>query len=243
MTRVIEAAAARGRPNATAGVYGARAKAWFPLVLFGLVLAAYWWRRAGDWHWSELVWFAAAVLQMMIRWPHVQRNRANVVAGQRISRREQWLMLIVFLTLCCVPMVHLAAPWFDRFDYALPTAFSVVAVVLMGVSLWLFYLAHAQLGRNWSPSLEIRQEHSLVTTGVYARIRHPMYSSIWLFALAQPMLVQNWMVGALAVPGFALLYFFRVNEEERLMLDTFGEEYRAYMARTGRLWPHGKAAA
>jgi protein-S-isoprenylcysteine O-methyltransferase Ste14 len=217
---------------------------WFPLLLFSLVLGAYLWRKAdNNVLWPELAWFAASVLQMMIRWPHVQRNRANQAAGQRVSRREQWLMLIVFLTLACVPMVYLAVPWFDRFDYSLPTPFAVVATVLMIASLWLFHLTHAQLGGNWSPSLEVRQEHSLVTTGIYARVRHPMYSSIWLFALAQPLLIQNWVAGALAVPGFALLYFLRVNEEERLMLDTFGAEYRDYMARTGRLWPRKGAAA
>jgi protein-S-isoprenylcysteine O-methyltransferase Ste14 len=243
MSRVVEVAAASGRPNATAGVYGRRVTIWFPLALFSLVLGAYWWRRGGGWQWTELAWFVAAVLQMVIRWPHVQRNRSNQAVGRRVGRLEQWLMLVVFLTLCFVPMVYLATPWFDRLDYTVPAPVSAVAAMAMVLSLWLFHLSHAQLGRNWSPSLEIRQEHSLVTTGVYARVRHPMYSSIWLFALAQPFLVQNWLAGALAVPGFALLYFLRVNEEERLMLDSFGQEYRAYMARTGRLWPRLGAAA
>lgn len=243
MSRVVEVAAASGRPNATAGVYGRRVTIWFPLALFSLVLGAYWWRRGGGWQWTELAWFIAAVLQMVIRWPHVQRNRSNQAVGRRVGRLEQWLMLVVFLTLCFVPMVYLATPWFDRLDYTVPAPLSAVAAMAMVLSLWLFHLSHAQLGRNWSPSLEIRQEHSLVTTGVYARVRHPMYSSIWLFALAQPFLVQNWLAGALAVPGFALLYFLRVNEEERLMLDSFGQEYRAYMARTGRLWPRLGAAA
>jgi protein-S-isoprenylcysteine O-methyltransferase Ste14 len=138
-------------------------------------------------------------------------------------------------------MLHLATPWFDRLDYTLPSAFPMLGTALMCVSLWTFHLTHAQLGRNWSPSLEIRHEHCLVTTGIYARIRHPMYSSIWLFAIAQPMLMHNWIAGALAVPGFALLYFLRVDEEERLMLDAFGDDYRTYMARTGRLWPRRAA--
>lgn len=243
MSRVVEVSAATGRPNATAGVYGRRVTVWFPLALFSLVLGAYWWRRGGDWQWPDLAWFVAAVLQMVIRWPHVQRNRSNQAVGRRVGRLEQWLMLVVFLTLCFVPMVYLATPWFDRFSYAVPVPLAMGATTVMVLSLWLFHLSHAQLGRNWSPSLEIRHEHSLVTTGVYARVRHPMYSSIWLFALAQPFLVQNWVAGALAIPGFALLYFLRVNEEERLMLDSFGQEYRAYMARTGRLWPRLWAAA
>lgn len=241
--RSIAASAASGRPNATAGVYGARAGGWIPLLLFAMVLGAYGWRRAEAWQWPELTWFAAAALQTLIRWPHVLRNRANRPIGQRVGRREQWLMLGVFLTMAGIPMFHLATPWLDAFNYALPTPFAMAGAALMVLSLWMFHLTHAQLGRNWSPSLEIRQEHSLVTSGIYARIRHPMYSSIWLFALAQPMLVQNWVAGVLAVPGFALLYFLRVNQEERLLLDAFGDDYRAYMMRTGRLWPRRRQTA
>ena len=64
-----------------------------------------------------------------------------------------------------------------------------------------------------------------------------MYASIWLFALAQPLLVHNWLAGAFGVAAFAALYLLRVGREEALMLEAFGDEYRTYMSRTGRLWP------
>lgn len=237
----IDPSASRVRHNTTAGVYGAQASVWLPILLFGLVLAAYLWRRGAMWQWPELAWFSAAVVQMLIRWPHVQRNRANRIAERRVGVSEQWSMLVLFLTLLCVPMVGLATPWLQPFDYSLADEWSLCGVALMCLSLWMFHRTHAELGRNWSPSLEVRHEHRLVTAGIYARIRHPMYGSVWLFAIAQPMLMHNWVAGALAVPGFALLYFLRVRAEEQLMLDTFGDDYRAYMARTGRLWPRFKA--
>lgn len=225
------------RANATAGVYGARLRLWFPVLLFLLVLGAYAWRRGDGLLWYELCWAFSAFAQAAIRWPHVEANRANRVQHSRVGRLEQWLMFTVFMTLLCLPMLYLATPWLDAFGYQLPPWMPVIGTALMIVSLWLFYRSHADLGRQWSPSLEVHAEHTLVTQGVYRRVRHPMYTSIWLFALAQPLLVHNWVAGALAVPGFALLYFLRVPREERLMLETFGEAYRDYMARTGRLWP------
>ncbi|HEY1394360.1 MAG TPA: protein-S-isoprenylcysteine O-methyltransferase [Methylibium sp.] len=237
----VEVSSARARTNATAGVYGAKLRAWFPLVLFAFALAAYLWRRGAQWQWPELAWFAAATLQMMIRWPHVERNRGNLTVEQRVSLGDQWAMLAVFLSLLCIPVCYLATPWLDAWDYPLADGWSVLGALMMLVSLWVFHRSHVELGRNWSPSLEIRQGHSLVTQGIYARVRHPMYASIWLFALAQPLLLHNWVAGALAIPGFGILYFLRVRAEEALMRETFGEAYEAYMRRTGRLWPRFRA--
>ncbi|AKJ28903.1 farnesyl cysteine carboxyl-methyltransferase [Caldimonas brevitalea] len=219
-------------------MYGARLRLWLPILLFAFVLGVYVWRRGEAVRWYEISWALASLAQLAIRWPHVEANRANRVARSRVGRGEQWLMFLVFLTLLGLPMLFLATPWFGRFDYRLPSAWlPVLGSLLMAASLWLFYLSHAHLGRQWSPSLEVHAEHQLVTSGVYRRVRHPMYASIWLFALAQPLLIHNWVAGALAVPGFGLLYFLRVPREEALMLETFGEAYRAYLQRTGRVWP------
>lgn len=235
--RPVEAAAARHRANATSGVYGARLRFWFPVILFVLVIVAYLWRRGEAWRWHELAWAVAALVQAAIRWPHVQANRANQVRMQWVDRREQWLMFLVFLGLLCLPMLALATPWFEALNYGLPPWAPWAGAVMMGASLLYFHRAHADLGRHWSPSLEVHDEHRLVTQGVYARVRHPMYASIWLFALAQPLLVHNWLAGAFGVVAFAALYTLRVGREEALMLEAFGDEYRAYMSRTGRLWP------
>jgi len=101
----------------------------------------------------------------------------------------------------------------------------------------MFHRTHEALGRNWSVTLEVRENHRLVTEGIYRYLRHPMYTAFWLWALAQALLLPNCIAGPAGLLGFGTLYFFRVNREEQLMLDTFGEEYRAYMARTRRIIP------
>jgi len=101
----------------------------------------------------------------------------------------------------------------------------------------MFQLTHRPLGRNWSVSLDVRESHQLVTDGIYRKIRHPMCSAFWLWAIAQALLLPIWVSGFAGLVGFGTLYFGRVAREERMMLETFGDRYRAYMARTGRVFP------
>src|SRR5262249_39702245 len=104
-------------------------------------------------------------------------------------------------------------------------------------SLWLFVSTHRALGRNWSGILEISEQHRLVATGPYRRVRHPMYSSFFCLALCYAFLSANWLIAATNLLAVTLMYAARVQDEERMMLDQFGDEYRAYMQRTGRLIP------
>jgi protein-S-isoprenylcysteine O-methyltransferase Ste14 len=55
--------------------------------------------------------------------------------------------------------------------------------------------------------------------------------------VAQLLLLPNWIAGPAGLIGFGILFFFRVGREEQMMLETFGEDYRAYMQRTARLIP------
>ncbi|HSK65647.1 MAG TPA: protein-S-isoprenylcysteine O-methyltransferase, partial [Anaerolineales bacterium] len=125
----------------------------------------------------------------------------------------------------------------DFADYTLPAWAGWLGVVLIAGAVFIFWRAHADLGLNWSPTLEIRERHELITGGIYAHIRHPMYASQWLWVLAQPLLLQNWIAGFLNLLVFVPFYFLRVREEERLMLEQFGDRYRSYMQRVGAVLP------
>jgi protein-S-isoprenylcysteine O-methyltransferase Ste14 len=161
--------------------------------------------------------------------------RAGEACG--ISPRERALIAFAAIGLGLVPAVHIATRALRFADYRFIPLLAWLGLLTFGVALWLFYRTHRELGSNWSISLQLREGHGLVTTGVYSRIRHPMYSAFWLWALAQALLLQNWVAGPAGLVGFGTLYFLRVGPEERMMLDAFGEEYRAYMNRTTRIVP------
>ena len=65
-----------------------------------------------------------------------------------------------------------------------------------------------------------------------------MYTSFLLMALGQAFLLSNWFVGVAGLFGFAVLFFLRVDKEERMMLETFGPQYRDYMDKTKRIIPY-----
>ncbi len=148
---------------------------------------------------------------------------------------------LMFVGMFFIPLVYTFTSRLDGADYRLPReareSAGGVGMIILAMAVWLFWRSHADLGRNWSPSLELREGHELVTEGVYRSVRHPMYASMWLWGVAQALLLQNWIAGWVSLVMFMPLYMLRVPREERMMLDEFGEEYRAYMDRTGRVIP------
>jgi protein-S-isoprenylcysteine O-methyltransferase Ste14 len=192
------------------------------------------------WHantWGAAVWMASFVAMLAIRTPHSLRNRQNVIVAARRDLNEKLLLYGMFLTMMVLPRIEIGASFLIWADYALPDYLTSIGAVLQAPALYMFWRAHADLGRNWSPGLEVREDHGLVNRGVYARVRHPMYAAIWLFVLTQPLLIHNWIAGVLVIPAFAAMWLLRVPREEALMRQTFGAAYEEYCRHTGRLLP------
>ena len=122
-------------------------------------------------------------------------------------------------------------------EYPLRAGPFTAGVFCLAAGLWLFYRSHADLGTNWSVTLEVRERHRLITHGVYRSVRHPMYAALLLYSVGQALVTPNWVAGPSYLVAFAILFVFRVGAEERMMLEQFGDEYAAYMARTKRLVP------
>lgn len=159
------------------------------------------------------------------------------VATTARAGREKLLVQLVAVGIMYLPAVAIATPLLGFAAYSSPIWLLSLGIVFAALGLWLFWRSHADLGRNWSPVLELREGHGLITDGVYNRIRHPMYSAIFLIVAAQAAFLGNWVAGPAGLVFFTILYVDRVGPEERMMLERFGSEYETYVGRTGRLVP------
>jgi protein-S-isoprenylcysteine O-methyltransferase Ste14 len=184
----------------------------------------------------ELGFYAGWLAYVAIRGHH--ERHASRAARVRDARRGDlpWLMPVALGSLV-LPLMYALTPWLQRFDAALPLPVRVAGLPVLVAGLALFHRSHADLGAWWSATLEIRQGQPLVTRGVYARLRHPMYLAILLISLAQALLLRNALAGWGALAAFALLLIVRLPREERLMAQHFGADWAAYRARTGALLP------
>ena len=93
------------------------------------------------------------------------------------------------------------------------------------------------LGKNFNTTLHLREEHSLVVGGPYRWVRHPMYTALFLLGVGFLLLTANWFVGLPLIVALPAIVAVRVGNEEAMMIEQFGDQYRAYMQRTGRFLP------
>jgi len=186
---------------------------------------------------SKIVWCLGVIGWFATRYPYARRARRVAKVRSPYRLREFVLMSISATGLGIVPGLYVFtdAPRFA--DYPIQIWQPVLGVALFAGALYLFRRTHKDLGRNWSVTLEVREQHALVTEGIYKSVRHPMYSAFWLWAVAQAVLLPNWVAGIAGIVGFGTLFFLRVGKEEAMMLATFGDSYRSYMQRTWRVLP------
>jgi protein-S-isoprenylcysteine O-methyltransferase Ste14 len=187
---------------------------------------------------AKAVFFAGLVMtNFVIRFRHIKEHHRRKIRASYWTWPDRLLFSGVSVGYLGLPLLYIFTPWLAFADYTVPTWIGVTGIVLLVAGNWLFWKSHRDLGSNWSPGLDLREGHQLVTAGVYRRIRHPMYAALWLIVLAQAMILPNVIAGFSGLAAFGLLYFQRVHKEERMMVEQFGTAYEDYLRTTGRLLP------
>jgi len=185
---------------------------------------------------AKAVVIAATAVMIAIRAPHGRESRRVKVIKSHKTPLES-VILILAWTGFFIPLIWISSPAFSFAEYPLRIGPLISGIVCFVIGLWLFYRSHADLGANWSVTLEVRDRHRLITQGIYRRVRHPMYTALLLYGIAHALVIPNWVAGPSNLVAFAVLFALRVRAEERMMREQFGDEYTAYMARTKRLVP------
>jgi protein-S-isoprenylcysteine O-methyltransferase Ste14 len=171
----------------------------------------------------------------------LQRSGERFMPDQQAIRHEGVGLFIgrvvMFFTLIAILLLYaIHHPWMEALEFYLPTWLRWLGFAIGVASIALLIWAQIELGRQFSPQLQLRQEHQLIITGPYSRVRHPLYTALFGFGLSLAMVSANWFFVAFFVLSLFGLVI-RIPKEEQMMLDQFGDEYRQYMQRTGCFIP------
>lgn len=190
--------------------------------------------------WIAVVSLLAA-MSISISFRH-KANRAGDQSGDRIDEHQEgpWILAmrrIFGLALWLSALAYLINPaWMAWAQLALPAWARWLGAVLMVACVPLLYWMFRSLGKNITPTVAIRNEHTLVTYGPYRWVRHPLYTFGFLAFVGLSLLSANWFIAAALLFGLPVILA-RTRIEEQQLIDRFGDDYRAYMQRTGRYFP------
>ena len=168
------------------------------------------------------------------------RRKADREGGQMKTSEGQRLVVVLRLLglLTILPLFgYLINPdWVAWARFPVPEWIrwlaAVVAVALIPVVYWIF----STIGNNISPTQVTRQNHQLITHGPYRWVRHPLYTTGFILAMALVLITGLWWCAVWMILPLVILLL-RTPIEEARLVETFGEEYREYMKRTGRFFP------
>ena len=160
-------------------------------------------------------------------------NRIKEVSG---FSKMGLILLDIFLTLCCINIFI-----YNYWKLYLPgiilpfsEIFQIIGFTLViGGNITLF-LAYHKLGIYWAYPIDgVSKKEKLVTSGIYSKVRHPVYLSFNLFCIGFNFMLLDWILLILYVIGAFGLYVQALNEE-KVLITYFGNEYLEYMKKTGR---------
>ena len=127
--------------------------------------------------------------------------------------------------------------WLVFADLAFPVWLRWAGIGMAILGFVLLHWAQLTLGKSWSDTPRMMKEQTLITSGPYKFIRHPIYTSFILILGSTLFISANWSIGMAWIGMTVLEVVSRIRFEESLMLEYFGDEYRQYMKRTGGLLP------
>ena len=170
---------------------------------------------------------------------HRIRSQAG---GEKLDRRQEGLFILLTLRPCGLAAMGglvafiLDPAWMAWSSVPLPAVLRwagvATGVPTVALGIWTF----RSLGRNITDTVVTRREHALITSGPFRYVRHPFYVTTALAFAANALTTANWFIALTGFAALALLVIRTAIEEEKLV-ERFGDDYRRYMARTGRFVP------
>jgi protein-S-isoprenylcysteine O-methyltransferase Ste14 len=197
-------------------------------IVLAVVVAAVVWSRPSWW----MVGSGEIWIGFIAYWSRAARHAAPIQRSESgASRRQHELLLNLSILLLFLPL-----PWLSTVMLPLGEWRPLWGLLLQLSGVLLALWARRHLGRNWSAVVAIKVDHTLVQSGPYRLVRHPIYTAMLTMA-AGTAIVSGSVHGLLGVAMMAVAYARKIPMEEQGMGETFGDAYVEYRRRSWALVP------
>lgn len=185
--------------------------------------------------WLAFAPFAILWLAWLAYWLAAARN---VKATRRLEGAGTFLLNRIFVVIGALLLVVRRLPlhWLTQRFVTPSLPVYLLGLLMVAAGLGFAIWARVHLGRNWSGTVTVKQDHELVRSGPYGIVRHPIYTGMLFALLGTAVAIGEWR-GLVAFVFFTLGFLFKIGVEERFMRDTFGEQYARYRAEVPALIP------
>lgn len=155
----------------------------------------------------------------------------------QVQKKKRLFLFLLIAGIQVVPFVYIFSVDFGPTDYQWWRWLGIPATICFAFFVWLFIKGLIDLGKWWVPGQELKEDLELVQRGAYHYVRHPMYLALLGIAVCQVFMIQNWIAGPISLLMVTPFVIYQIRREERLLLRYFGDDYKEYCRKTGRLWP------
>ncbi len=188
-----------------------------------------------------MLWFYEAFFPVLwiVFFLYWQIKAANTKTTQRLepaaSRILRVVIFLIAIALLSIPRIPLSVLYLQLWPVGFWPFWLGAAATIAGLlfAVW----AREHLGRNWSRSVTIKQDHELITSGPYAVVRHPIYTGILTGFLGMAIAISQ-VRGFIVFVLILLVFWIKLRMEEQWMRSQFGETYAAYTRQTAALVPY-----
>lgn len=183
---------------------------------------------------------ATALQILYFAWPVSEVILGLVTRAKRYTRarrdRGSLALLWIAIGVAIPAAVYVRVTQGRTMPFPLVWQEAISLLLLLG-GLILRWTAIITLGRLFTPTVSIQEDHRVVQTGLYRFMRHPSYTGLLVAFLGLGFSYGNWVGLAVLIVPITAALLYRIRVEERLMKETFGDQYIAYSASTKRLIP------
>lgn len=154
------------------------------------------------------------------------------------DKNSDRLSIIVILLMSSLSVVASVVEWAysnNAVESSIPMTIIGALLLVLGIAVRVW--AIRTLGKHFTATVTLTDDHQLVRTGPYRFVRHPSYLGAFMAIMGCPIFLNAWWATGIAIAAMTIAYYLRIGVEEKMLSSYFGDKYLEYSKQTKRIIP------